>query len=68
MSRLRGTALGIWDFIAGDDWLSAAGVVVALGATAVISETSSGWWVMPIAVAALLAFSIWREARKHGRA
>jgi hypothetical protein len=64
MSRVRAALLGIWDFVVGDDWLTAAGVVLALGLTALIGERESAWFVMPVAVALLLALSIWREARK----
>jgi hypothetical protein len=64
VSRVRAALLGAWDFVVGDDWLTAAGVVLALGLTALISERESAWFVMPIAVALLLALSIWREARK----
>ncbi len=65
MTRVRDTAVGIWEFIAGDDWVTAAGVVVALGLTALVSEGGSAWFVMPVAVAFLLALSIWREARRR---
>jgi hypothetical protein len=63
MKRLRGLLLGIWEFIAGDDWVTAVGVVLALGLTGVIDDSDAAWFVMPIAVAALLALSIWRRAR-----
>jgi len=66
MRRARDAVLGVWEFVVGDDWVTAAGVVVALGATALISERSSAWFVMPAAVAFLLSLSIWREARKRG--
>ncbi len=65
MTRMREAAIGIWEFIAGDDWVTAAGVVLALLLTALVSEGSSGWFVMPLAVAFLLTHSIWREARKR---
>ena len=61
---MRAALLGVWDFVVGDDWLTAAGVVLALALTALLSERESAWYVMPIAVALLLALSIWREARK----
>ena len=64
MTRVRAALLGVWDFVVGDDWLTAAGVVLALALTALVSERESAWYVMPIAVALLLALSIWREARK----
>ena len=59
----------VWDFVVGDDWRVAAGVVVALGATAVVAGTSvPAWWVLPVAVIGLLGFSVWRAApRRSGR-
>jgi membrane protein implicated in regulation of membrane protease activity len=60
-------AAGVWEFVAGDDWVTAIGVVVALAVTALLSEASAAWLVMPLAVVVLLASSIWREARKRGR-
>ena len=59
MSRIAAFGRFWWDFIVGDDWVSAAGVVIGLGLTAVIG----GWWVLPIAVAAVLTLSIARAAR-----
>ncbi|MDQ6841018.1 MAG: hypothetical protein M3025_01165 [Actinomycetota bacterium] len=64
MSFLRRGALGVWDFIVGDDWVTAAGVVVALGATAAIAGAGvSAWWVMPVAIVAILCLSLRRAAR-----
>ena len=41
----------------------AAGVVVAIGATALVAGSSvAAWGVLPLAVAGLLAFSVWRAA------
>jgi hypothetical protein len=61
--RLEGLARFVWDFVIGDDWRIAAGVVVALGITAVVAGTSlAAWWILPVAVAALLAGSVWRGA------
>jgi hypothetical protein len=54
----------VWEFVAGDDWRTAAGVVVALGLTAIVAAAAiSAWWVMPLAVLGLLALSIHRAAR-----
>ncbi|HEY6962127.1 MAG TPA: hypothetical protein VI408_09595 [Gaiellaceae bacterium] len=47
-----------WEFVVGDDWVVAAGVVVALVVTALLQV----WWLMPIAVVALLYLSL-RRAR-----
>jgi hypothetical protein len=66
VSRIRDVALGIWEFIAGDDWVTAAGVVLALGLTALIGDSDAAWFVLPLAVALLLALSIWRRARARG--
>lgn len=63
MRRIRDVAAGIWEFVAGDDWMTAVGVVVALGLTGLIDDSDAAWIVMPLAVALLLAVSIWRRAR-----
>jgi hypothetical protein len=57
---------GFWEFVVGDDWISAFGVVIALGVTAAIAGASAkaAWWVMPVAVLALLAFSLHRAVRR----
>ena len=65
MKLVRGFLVGVCEFLAGDDWMTAAGVIAALALTALVSETSSAWFVMPLAVAVLLVLSIWREARRH---
>ena len=52
MSAVRKAALGVWDFVVGDDWITAAGVAVAIAITAVVASSgAAAWWVMPIAVA-----------------
>jgi hypothetical protein len=49
----------IWDFVVGDDWRTAAGVVVAIGATAGLEAAGvDAWWLLPIAVLALLVRSL----------
>jgi len=64
MSRLHGLARFLWDFVIGDDWRIAAGVTLALGITAAVAGTSwSAWWILPLAVAVLLAGSVWRGVR-----
>jgi hypothetical protein len=53
-----------YDFIVGDDWTIAVVVIVAVGITALLAQvTSAAWIVLPLAVAATLAFSVWRVAR-----
>lgn len=64
MRLLRRIAGGVWDFVVGDDWRVAAGVVVALGLTAAVAGLGGGgWWIMPLAVVVLLGESLRRAAR-----
>ena len=64
MSTLRRFALAVWDFVVGDDWLTALGVCAALGVTALLSSSGvAAWWVLPAAVVSLLALSVGRAAR-----
>jgi hypothetical protein len=59
--RLDGLMRFVWEFVVGDDWRIAAGVVLALALTALVSGTSlSAWWIMPPAVVGLLWSSVWR--------
>ena len=59
MSRIVAFGRFWWDFIVGDDWVSAAGVAIGLGLTALLE----GWWVLPIAVAIVLSLSLVRATR-----
>ncbi|MEO8897146.1 MAG: hypothetical protein ABI352_02910 [Candidatus Dormibacter sp.] len=68
MSRVRAFAIFWYDFIVGDDWKLAAGAVVALVVTVVLSRTSvPSWWVLPAATVLLLSFSVWVVARGSSR-
>ena len=63
MSSIVRAACAAWSFIVGDDWVSAIGVVAALGITALIVGAGAvAWWVMPAAVLGLLALSVRRAA------
>ena len=63
MKRIRAFGMFWWDFVVGDDWRSAAGVVIALGATAaLVAAGVDAWWLMPVAVAAVLWLSLRRAA------
>ena len=65
MRRLRAFGRFWYDFVVGDDWRVAAGVVVAIGATALLSQgDASAWWLMPVAVVALLYGSVRRAAKQ----
>ncbi|MGH3743295.1 MAG: hypothetical protein ACRDTP_00360 [Mycobacteriales bacterium] len=64
MTRIRDFFAFWYDFVIGDDWRVAAGVVVALAVTAAVSTTTtSAWWIVPFAVAILLPWSLWRATR-----
>lgn len=64
MTRVRAAALAVWDFVVGDDWRTAAGVVLALALVAVLAEAGvAAWWLLPPSVLALLASSVRRESR-----
>ncbi len=54
-----------YDFVVGDDWTIAAGVVIALGLTAILARSNvAAWWLLPVAVALGLTASLWRVAWK----
>ena len=64
MKRLRGFGQFWWDFVVGDDWLSAAAVVAAIALTALLAHASvSSWWLMPVAVIGVLYLSLRRATR-----
>jgi hypothetical protein len=64
MRYLRSFALFWWDFIVGDDWRVAAGIAAALGLTGLLTHYGLGaWWLLPLAVAVLLARSLQRATR-----
>ncbi len=54
---MKAFGLFVWDFVVGDDWRIAAGVGVALAVTAALEW----WWLLPLAVAALLVLSVSRR-------
>ena len=60
--------LAFWyDFIVGDDWVVAVGVVALLTAAGVLSHANlqtSAWVLMPVGVVVVLAISL-RRATAH---
>ncbi|HZC51464.1 MAG TPA: hypothetical protein VE441_03075 [Mycobacterium sp.] len=58
---------GFWyDFLVGDDWRIAAGVLAALAITYGVSQTSlSAWWILPIASVITLSLSVVLESRRR---
>jgi hypothetical protein len=60
-ARLRAFAAFWYDFVVGDDWLVAAGVVVALAGTYGLSRAGlSAWWLVLAVLAVLLPVSLSR--------
>jgi len=67
MSRVRAFGRFWWNFVVGDDWQAALGIVVAIGITAALAaEKVTAWWFLPAAVAVVLGYSLYREARNSG--
>jgi hypothetical protein len=63
-ARLRAFGRFWYDFVIGDDWSVAVGVVIALSLIAVVSRAHvPSWWILPIVVGILLPFSVWRATR-----
>ncbi len=68
MRQVEALARFLWDFVIGDDWRIAAGVVVALALTAVVAGTGvAAWWILPVAVLLLLTLSVTLAARGSPR-
>ncbi len=66
ISKLRAFGAFWYDFIIGDDWRVAVGVVLAFALTFGLTRSVSAplWWIIPIAVAILLPLSIYRVTRR----
>ena len=64
MRRVRAFGRFWWNFVVGDDWQAALGIAIAIGITAALAaEKVAAWWFLPTAVAGVLAYSLYREAR-----
>ena len=65
-ARVRAFLAFVYDFVIGDDWRIAAGVVAGLAVTYAVSQTSvPSWWVMPALLVILLPASLWRATRRR---
>jgi hypothetical protein len=66
-ARIRSFAAFWYDFVIGDDWLVAAGVVISLALTYALSRAAvAAWWPVPLFLVLLLPVSLWRATRRGG--
>ncbi len=66
MGRVQAFGAFLYDFVIGDDWRVAAGVVLALALTYLLAHAASlaAWWLVPVVLVALLPLSLWKAVRK----
>jgi hypothetical protein len=58
---MGGAARAVWEFVVGDDWRVALGIVATLAATAAIAALGlPAWWLSPIATLLILHRSVRR--------
>lgn len=65
IGKLRAFGAFWYNFIVGDDWLVALGVLLALAITYAASRITDAqvWWIVVVAVAILLPLSVFRATR-----
>jgi uncharacterized membrane protein YccC len=70
MSRVRTFGAFWYDFVIGDDWRIALGVVSGLVVTALVvhGTHAPAWWLLPVVVIVMLTFSLWRATRPRSPA
>ena len=63
--RLRAFLAFLYDFVVGDDWRIAVGVVAGLALTYAVSRTSvPAWWLLPVLLVLLLPASLWLAVKR----
>lgn len=69
MRTLRAFLAFAYDFVVGDDPTAAAGIAIALALTATLTATTGipVWWLMPLALLAILTWSLHRAIRRSPR-
>lgn len=61
MRQIAALARFWWDFVIGDDWRVALGVVAGLALSALlVHESIAAWWLLPPSVLLILAASLRR--------
>ncbi len=64
MTSIRAFGDFWFDFLIGDDWRGTVGILLAFIATAMLNHSGvTCWWVLPVAVTALLPFNLMRVTR-----
>jgi hypothetical protein len=57
----------VWDFLVGDDWCTALGVLLAIAGTALLASANiAAWWVLPCAIPLILWASVRRALAEAG--
>jgi hypothetical protein len=57
-----------YDFLIGDDWRLAVGVVITISGVFFVAHRGvNAWWLLPLAVALLLVISVTHEVRRRFR-
>ncbi len=65
MGAMRSLLAFGYDFLVGDDWTIAVGVVLALALTTALTLAGiPAWWLLPLAVLGTLALSLGRAIRR----
>ncbi|MGH3640327.1 MAG: hypothetical protein ACRDUX_15010 [Mycobacterium sp.] len=67
MNKVRAFFAFWYDFIIGDDWRVALSITVALAATIAVNRLTgtAPWWIVLVAVIAILPISIFRATRRQ---
>jgi hypothetical protein len=66
VKRVKAFGAFWYDFVVGDDWRIAVGVVAALAVTSIVVHVAhqGAWWLLPIVVISMLTVSLWRATRE----
>ncbi len=65
MKYLRQFGLFCLDFVVGDDWRLAVGVVASIGVVLVVAHRGrNAWWLLPLLVVSALTVSVVHVARR----
>ena len=55
-----------YDFLVGDDWRLAIDVAITVAGVLLVAHHGvNAWWMLPVAVALVLAISVTHEVRRH---